>query len=395
MPSSPSAPALAKPPRIAGLDGFRGIAILLVLANHFLQEIPADHPAVSFLLKFLQGNWGISLFLVLSGFLVTGILVDSRDKPNYLKNFYLGRALRILPLYFAVLLLVFEIIPEFVYPGDRSVRRIMGHEAWMWTLSMNLPMATKEAWLFHGSFLNLTHLWSVSATEQFYLLWPVLILLIPRRHVAYLCILVIAGALATRCLMAAANYAPVALYTFTPCRADTFALGGLVAVLARRPGGLSALATPARLAAATLTAIFAVYAYFNGSVYWHDRNVATLGYTLQAALCAAMIILVATLPDRALLHRLLTSRPLRFFGFYSFGIFVLHQIPFPIPVQQSWRGYFAALTGSTTAGWVLFALTATALSTLAAVASWHLFERHFIVLKDTLKQAPEPVPAKS
>src|SRR5690349_24799576 len=108
-------------PRVKGgeahvleLDGIRGVAIVAVIAAHFL-GLMLEHPQnlVERLVALVSGYgmWGVDLFFVLSGFLITGILWDSKESPRYFKAFYMRRTLRIFPLYYGVLLLLLVLIP--------------------------------------------------------------------------------------------------------------------------------------------------------------------------------------------------------------------------------------------------------------------------------------------
>jgi peptidoglycan/LPS O-acetylase OafA/YrhL len=162
------------------LDGVRGFAALLVVYVHlFLQWVPAQPPPV-FWLRTLSGlAWtGVDLFFILSGFLIGGILLRNREAENYYRVFYLRRAFRILPLYFALLLLFFALRFGFSIghaPG-------LGDGAIPWgaypLLVQNFPMAWTGDW---GSApLGVT--WSVALEEQFYLCLPLLIRWIPARR---------------------------------------------------------------------------------------------------------------------------------------------------------------------------------------------------------------------
>ena len=192
------------------LDGVRGFAALLVVYVHlFLQWVPAQPPAV-FWLRTLSGlSWtGVDLFFILSGFLIGGILLRNREAENYYAVFYLRRAFRILPLYFALLVVFFTLRFGFSVGRDPS---FAGGAIPFWSyplLVQNFPMAWTGNW---GSApLGVT--WSVALEEQFYLCLPLLIRWIPaRRQFALFALLALA--------------AP-ALRAFFPRFASTFLLSG-------------------------------------------------------------------------------------------------------------------------------------------------------------------------
>ena len=152
--------------RIKELDGVRGIAILLVLLHHF--EPPAGLPTAIVAGAYL-GWSGVDLIFVLSGFLITGILLDTRDSPNYFTTFYARRALRILPLYFLTTLIYFRLEPN---PLER----------WFWSHLSNWKSA------FGQDVPALSHFWSLAVEEQFYLVWPLVVILSPKRAMPRVCL---------------------------------------------------------------------------------------------------------------------------------------------------------------------------------------------------------------
>ena len=124
--------------RIEALDGLRGVAILMVLLAHFYlgseQVVALHYPVLGGILSkvLLSGVWGVELFFVLSGFLITGILIDSKGQSGYLRKFYMRRALRIIPLYYISLGIVFYVLPTFV-DFDEGALNISRRQGWLWS----------------------------------------------------------------------------------------------------------------------------------------------------------------------------------------------------------------------------------------------------------------------
>jgi len=164
---------------VPALDGIRGLAILLVIPHDagLLLDLPGPmHGAAYVVREFIQvGRAGVQLFFVLSGFLITGGLLDSRGAPGYFAALYARRALRILPLYFAVLSLTFLVLaPRQALPHELLASQ--RHQIWLWTFLSN--------WMdpAGGGVSGFTHFWSLAVEEQFYLLWPLAVLrLAPER----------------------------------------------------------------------------------------------------------------------------------------------------------------------------------------------------------------------
>ena len=150
----------------------RGLAIALVLAYHF---VAFSEPASLVERALVQvcdfGAAGVDLFFLLSGFLITGILVETRGRSHFFRNFYTRRVLRIFPLYYGVLVAVFLIAPRI--PGLHSAQldKMRQSQAWAWLYAMNIYLSTHGSW----SHAYLDHFWSLSIEEHFYFFWPVVV----------------------------------------------------------------------------------------------------------------------------------------------------------------------------------------------------------------------------
>src|SRR5690242_19928580 len=118
---------------VAALDGLRAIAVTAVIVFHARTFLPTSGVARA-VDDLLVGGWvGVDLFFVLSGFLITGILRDSLDRPSFFRNFYLRRTLRIFPLYYMVLALVLFVAPRFLPTDDSGVQTILDRQGWLWS----------------------------------------------------------------------------------------------------------------------------------------------------------------------------------------------------------------------------------------------------------------------
>lgn len=178
---SPNAHCLA-------LDGIRGCAIVAVTLYRLCKELDPDaHPVLAMIGRFAPvGERGVDLFFVLSGFLITGILLRTRNQPNYFRNFISRRVLRIFPLYFLSLLLGILVIPNLL--NNNAFDLASREQFYLWTYTSNFRMAWLNEWCF-GAF---DHFWSLAVEEHFYLIWPFVVLLLERRQLMTVCIGIIA-----------------------------------------------------------------------------------------------------------------------------------------------------------------------------------------------------------
>ena len=354
------------------LDGLRGIAILLVLAHAFNVIQSSTGIAHLFDVGSDVGWIGVQLFFVLSGFLITGILLDTRGTPGYYRSFYVRRMLRILPLYYGTLLVAFVVLPWLVTPvaghGD--------HQVWLWLFLEN------QAAPFGRGEPAFPHFWSLCVEEQFYLAWPLLVAIAGRRGVAATSIVLVVAAIAARLYVRhyfGEPIGPQAAYTFTPCRMDALALGALAAVLVRNDHVAHWIGArqAATLNGAGIVLLLAGLGL--GHLQRTGADMQAFGYTLLAMGFASIVVGVLRLDN--LPARLLALAPLRRIGRYSYGMYVFHapiHLFIGLPLL-AWLGRAPGLL-------MAFAyLAAASLLTFAAAAvSYHFYERRFLALKPRL-----------
>src|SRR6185436_14575327 len=298
-----------KAAKLPGLDGLRALAVLLVVVCH--QYV-------------LSLGWvGVQIFFVLSGYLINGLLVRDREQPlgSYLRDFYGRRALRIFPLYYAVLaVLLLATMSRIRLAGVREA----------------LPFAATYTYNFwyaaHGtvSYL-LTHFWSLCVEEQFYLVWPFVIYLCPTRFIRPLLMTVILAGPVVRAMMVRwlathlhGSDRFIALDVVTPTHFDAFAIGAYASLfpLSRYRWGL--LAAGSSLTIAGLVIIVKNHLPWDSAGYPLGMRAGyafVWGYSL-INICA--VLLITCLANRRFFPALFEWRPLAYLGKISYGLYVLH-----------------------------------------------------------------------
>jgi peptidoglycan/LPS O-acetylase OafA/YrhL len=362
---------------LPALDGMRAVAIGLVLCVHAtlylgMTETTGLDRFVHRL--FLAGFTGVDLFFALSGFLITGILLEARGEEGALKNFYGRRFLRIVPPYYLLLafnfLVVEPLLPAALKPA------VATSQAWYWTYFSNVEVAI-DGW----KNLGLSHFWSLAVEEQFYLLWPLAVLHLSTKALGKWCLALALLAPALRIICWRQGW-PEAAYVLTPCRMDALTLGALVAVAMRlnwEPARILRVARRAGLFA--LLGILAIAIVDRGFTTF-DPLVYTLGLSLTAIGSAALVAIARLSVPGHWLVRGLSNRAMREIGKVSYSMYILH-VPilclmalFGLELRKvtPWHG--------TLVPWlVLDLLIASAIIFLAALAAWHLYEKRLLQLK--------------
>jgi peptidoglycan/LPS O-acetylase OafA/YrhL len=390
IPSPPAALTIRDHTYLPGLDGLRGLAVLAVMQFHFLQSVDFQRSTTGVLrfgFDLLSRGWcSVDLFFVLSGFLITGILFDSKGSEHYFRNFIVRRALRIFPLFFGVLAALFIVLPPLArYSGCWLENTVGGYlklsqhlassQAWLWLSAANLKMISDGG---HWSLGALNHFWSLAVEEHFYLVWPVVVLPFNHRMILRICVGCAFFALILRMVLLSLRFEPMVPFIFTPCRIDALAIGGAAAILLRSGESRELVRRLAPGLACAGSALVLLILF-----HWNKEQFVPLsvGLTLLAVTFAAWTIAASNPQPQTRLERALAHPALRFFGRYSYGLYIFHyffassyQRLLPIP-------RFAELTGSRACGILVYLILATALTLGIAIASWHLFEKHFLALK--------------
>ena len=335
--------------KIPQLDAVRGVAILLVILHNQSSAFPS-----LYLDRLFANGWmGVDLFFVLSGFLITGSLVDTKDSADYFRNFYARRCLRIWPLYYSLIAFMFVIVPRL---GPSDARTVFDKSSPWWSYLLFLqnvlvPVPTSAAG-------PLAVTWSLAIEEQFYLVWPWVVRYRSPGEVRRLATFVICLSPALRLYLSSHG---VNLYANAFCRLDGLMAGALLALIVRSDACL-----PSRFVRrAWITLAIALPLAFATEAV-HARWIV---FSLSA-MASASVVYLALCSPQGWFQRALTNRFLVYTGTISYGLYLLHKIPFDLAKRAHVdRHPLLALPILLAACYALAAL------------SWNLLERPFLTLK--------------
>ena len=377
------------PKHIIALDGLRGLAILSVIFFHAAVDYsPSTLAGKVISLLFNVGWGGVDLFFVLSGFLITGILLNSRGTTGYFIKFYARRTLRIFPLYYGVLFFIFVVLPYWRPFDTPALQIIARNQGWFWTYLTNFGFIAHGSVFGNADWLQLNHFWSLAVEEQFYLFWPLLIHRFSNRSLSRICLFLFVEALLLRTSLAALHQRPGTMFFPTPCRVDALALGGLIAFFVREPKITRAALTSTAwgVLAATSIALTSLFFWTSSGMKtlglrFNERPQLTAGISLFALLSAAILLLSLDPAPSNKIRRGLEWLPLRTLGKYSYAMYIFHQLLLPVFDRYASIRQFYNLVHSEALSQIVHAIVMIVGSLALAFLSWHLYEKHFLRLK--------------
>ena len=335
--TAPKVPAtVTRTVRDPALDGLRGLAVLMVFVFHYGGGLKSTEPAVRLIGQITEACWiGIVLFFALSGFLITGSLWDSIGQKNRLRNFYSRRALRILPLYYGALLAaaVFSLARGTTFA---ELKPMLVYAFFL----QDMPHLSTVANQF-SSGLPLYHLWTLAVEEQFYILWPLILLFAhSRRHAVRLAVWFFG--LTEMFLIVAYTFAAFKgardhqiydqfLFTHTAAlalgAAVSLSMGNRASPTGRKPGSHRVIRKWATPAFAIGVVIFLYSSYHSASFYLSSATQFWLGLPgISIAAAASIPIVLRT----GLPRKIFSFAPLGWLGRISYGFYVFHILLQPL-----------------------------------------------------------------
>ncbi|MDQ6480994.1 acyltransferase [Dyadobacter sp. LHD-138] len=333
------------------LDGVRAIAILMVMFFHFFSDLNTTSKTLLLLKRIaLMGETGVTLFFVLSGFLITRILLSTRESKNYFYNFFVRRSLRIFPLYY-LFLIIYYLTPLFFGGAIPE----FGLQIYYWIYLQDF--STTFGWKSDGP----GQFWSLAVEEHFYLVWPFLIYYLHERAVILWISAIIIIAFVLRIYLS--NYYPL-VHHFTFTRMDDLAIGAILAVLEYNGFLKGSKAIYFLLILIPINMVWVLNRFL-------DPSIANSIVFLQTSLSYCSLIgFVICLSENNWLKKLLSQTPFIYTGKVSYGLYVFHPFCFKL-----FEIFFI------TRYWMVNLLGSLVFTYSVASLSYYFFESYFLKLK--------------
>ena len=364
----------ANRPYYPALDGLRGLAILLVVFLHNF----------GFMNYFFFGWLGVDLFFVLSGFLITDILLNTLRSPKFLRNFYVRRVLRIFPLYYVTIFLCLFVLPKIIPAAESTYYQ----QNVFWLL------AFLQNWLYifkpPGNNTMLVHFWSLAVEEQFYIVWPTIILLVKNlRKLLWIIICVLFTVMLGRYIVWSLRIEDLAydtLYTFT--RIDGICIGCMLAIMLRVDADF--LRKYTYIVVLVLAGLNFVMYFVNQNAAERMPYLAFIGYT-TFAIMFGLLVYEAALGKSRIIEYAFNNKILKFFGKISYGLYVLHW-PLYLILFPAIQKFLTANSGLSVTGCMFIAaITVTIAAVFVSFLSYNYFELRFLNLKKYFDVQPTRV----
>jgi peptidoglycan/LPS O-acetylase OafA/YrhL len=346
--------------RIPALDGLRGLAVIVVILSRYqIYPLAPDSWFERLWVGLVSlGYAGVDLFFVLSGFLITSILIRHRNSERRFSSFYARRALRILPLYYALCFIVMVVMPA-IGRGPEGGEPIF-----------NILFLQNFKGLFHSpehAFLGPT--WSLAIEEQFYLVWPLLIWFLGPARAFYAIAAAVAATVLCRAGLYLSGFPVEKIYLWTITRLDGIGLGSILAIAwaeqDRYAQVLQFLRRQLAPSAMALMAIVVISALLpRASFLAFEPGMMLAGFLLVALVCTGMVLAALEKPSFAARF---SVAPLRSCGRYSYAMYLIHT---PVIITLGEVVRFRPLN-------IGIALVTTY---VLAALSWSLFESRILAL---------------
>lgn len=351
------------------LDGVRGLAILLVLLFHLFKYISLTN----------IGWIGVDLFFVLSGFLITGILLNTKTQNKYFISFIGKRALRIFPLYYLFLTIFFLILPlssMSLYIDDYTF--LHDNQKWFWTYTQNWYAAFSDNWQEDNI---ISHFWSLAIEEQFYIFWPLVVYFSSKKNLLKIIGILILLSISARFFFVLNQYNWITSYISTIARLDNLCIGSALAVIIRNRSLIYYLNKYSYFIFYLSLLILLAIVISTGSILMTNKYFLTFGFTIIAIFFSCIILISLSSHQNNIIRKILSMPIFTFLGKYSYGIYIYHE-----PIYRIFSEIFFKnqLNPNNIINKIVVSTIVLAVVIIVSWLSFHCFEVHFLKLKKYL-----------
>lgn len=367
--------------RVKEMDGLRGIAVVLVIALHVFHRANefTQHPTLHFITSFTSIGWvGVDIFFVLSGFLITSILLRARDRHDYFKNFYARRILRIAPLYYAAIIIVFLLIvpiktPHYMKTAPKIIPVLLLYQQ-NWLSILHSIKQTPYIWVT----------WSLAIEEQFYLIWPAVVYFSKKDTLLKISIYTFLASTIGRILGVLfwdnPDESARFFYYNSFTRFDELIFGGILAIALTNINWrewINRVSFPVFLASFAGFLGLCIASLPGSPNPSHSNVILTAGgYTTATVFSAALIAIFMTRPENFFMRVLFRNKIIVFLGKYSYSMYLFHMPVALVLLDILWWTHRR--------GWkmyLLYIVLTFATTILASQITWYLLEKHMLNLK--------------
>jgi peptidoglycan/LPS O-acetylase OafA/YrhL len=367
--------------RMKELDSVRGIAVVLVIAYHTLLKSDdlTGNAILHSITNLTSVGWiGVDIFFTLSGFLITSILLRTRTSEHYFKNFYARRILRIVPVYLVLIFSVIAFAPkleeDFIAQLPKSLAMLLSFQQNWIVIFWDVPLSV---------YLAVT--WSLAIEEQFYFIWPLIVHRLRnetllKAGVAYMALSFLARIVAVMFVEKVGRMSIYDFFYLMPfARFEELLIGGLLAILLtyeELKETIRKYSIPVFGFSFVCYVVMTVMSPVPTTPTFGYVPITIAGYDLIALFTAGLIAAFATYPETAWIRRLFQNGVLAFFGKYSYSMYLFHVPVMLISLDWIWR---AKLRGA--GAYALHVFITYAVTTVIAMLTWNLIEKHALSLK--------------
>lgn len=361
------------------LDGIRAFAVLLVCFVHFfgVDENYLYNSNViigSILFKISQiGLKGVELFFLLSGFLITNILIESKNSSKYFSTFYIRRFLRISPLYYFVLTICFIVLPQ-ITKVDLAANNVIEKQVWLWTYTSNLSSFFGNlGWYGGTNFPGFSHFWSLCVEEHFYVFWPFLIYFSSEKWLPrFMWSIVLISVFSVLFVYFSNNMIPIFGWTTIRCM-GVLSLGGLIAYYKKYPFLYKKIVNISNKTVLPFGLLFLVVSFIPRR--YESQEI--LVYFSAVIFFSELI--VVSIEGNRFTNLIFNHKPLFFIGKISYGIYVYHGIFMFVFVK--YFVYLKYYISNGIVGTLMYTIICTIISIFIAWISWNIIEKPILILK--------------